>query len=43
MTGRCPTSSRRDPIPAPMPVNTSETVLVTLAVTGGSPTASSAG
>ena len=43
MTGRWPTSSRRDPSAAPIPVNTSATVLVTFAVTGGSPTASSAG
>ena len=38
-----PVSSGREPNTEPMPLNTSATVLVTLAVTGGSPTTSSAG
>ena len=35
--------SGRDPSTEPIPLNTSATVLVTFAVTGGSPTSSSAG
>ena len=41
--GACPISSGRDPSTEPTPVNTRATVLVTFAVTGGRPTASSAG
>ncbi|GAA4131380.1 hypothetical protein GCM10022416_10010 [Actinomadura keratinilytica] len=40
---RWPRSSARDPAAAPTVVENSATVLVTLAATGGSPTASSAG
>ena len=39
----CPASSGRDPATEPAPVNTSETVLVMLAASGGTPSASSAG
>src|SRR6476469_9588315 len=41
--GAWPTSSGREPSTDPTPVNTSATVLVTFALTGASPTASSAG
>ena len=41
--GPWPLSSGREPKTEPMPLNTSATVLVTLAVTGGSPTRSRAG
>ena len=38
-----PASSGREPAAAPGPVNTSATVLVMFAVSGGSPSASSTG
>ena len=41
--GPWPSSSGREPSTDPMPLNTTATVLVTLAVTGGRPTSSSAG
>jgi hypothetical protein len=40
---RCPASSGREPAAEPKPTNTSAVVLVTLAASGGSPAASSAG
>jgi len=39
----CPASSGRDPATEPTPVSTSETVLVMLADSGGTPSASSTG
>src|SRR5689334_2712623 len=41
--GPCPSSSGREPQIDPTPLNTTATVLVTLAVTGGRPTSSRAG